>query len=326
VRKGAKFETVIENIKELIRQKKSLGKSHPSVGIVVVLMNINGRELTKIMNFVYQLGVNLLLIKGLNTTYFEPSKLRYAGNEFEEAFSLSEEFKSKGFDIQFSFPHKDNKPRCHWPWMAAFVTVNGDITPCCNCLDPMTLSFGNIFRQPFLEIWNNQRYRDFRTTLRKEIPPLCRSCPDYSFNYLREQSMISPVFDEHNEISCLEFTDANLIYKRGESITINLSDISRSIPSEPVDLWVAIRMPNSQHAFLVNNPSELLFSSSPQPFKKGLKRTEKTHQIFASMKISEESMKGEYVFYAIYHKEKTDLSDLQKNLRSNIAKQTVTLL
>jgi len=327
VRKGAKFETVIENVKELIRQRKSLGKSHPSVGIVVVLMNRNGRELTKIMNFVYQLGVNSLIIKGLNTAYFEPSKLQYTGDELEEAFSLREAFKSKGFDIQFSFPHKDNKQaRCHWPWMAAFVTVNGDITPCCNCPDPMTLSFGNLFQQPFLEIWNNQRYRDFRTALRKEIPPLCRSCPDYSFDYLHEQRLNSPVFDEHNEISCLKFTDANTSYKRGESITINLSEISQTVTEEAVDLWVAIRMPNGQHAFLVNNPSELLFSSPPQPFKKALKRTEKTHQILAAMKIPERIMKGEYVFYAIYQKEKAELSDLQKNLRSNIAKQTITVL
>lgn len=327
VRIGAKFESVIENVKELIRQRNSLGKSQPSVGIVVVLMNRNGRELTKIMNFVYQLGVDFLLIKGLNTAYFEPSKLQYAGDEFDDAFSLSEALKSKGFDIQFSFPHKDKKqPRCHWPWMATFVTVNGDITPCCNCPDPMTLSFGNLFEQRFLEIWNNQRYRDFRTRLRKEIPSLCSSCPDHSFDYLREQPMISPVFDEHNEISCLEFTDANTSYKPGESITINLSDISRSVPSEPVDLWVSIRLPNGQRFFLVNNPSEFLFSSAPEPFKNALKRTVKTHPIFASMKISENAMKGKYIFYAIYQKEKAPLSHFQKNLRSNIAKQTITLI
>ncbi len=168
VRKGAKFREVIENVKEFIRQRKSLGKSQPSVGVVVVLMNRNQQELAEIIDFVYHLGVDSVLIKGLNTAYLEqPGHLQYDTEEFEEFFSLREDFKSKGFDIQLSTPHNKKVRRCHWPWTSAFLTVNGDITPCCNCPDSARLSFGNLFQQPFLEIWNSREYRDFRSIFRK---------------------------------------------------------------------------------------------------------------------------------------------------------------
>ncbi len=76
---------------------------------------------------------------------------------------------------------------------------------------------------------------------------------------------------------------------------------------------------NLEWVFLVNN----MLSLQPQPFKNGLKREEKTHRIV--MQIPPSAMTGEYVFCAIYHKEKMALSTLPINFRSNIAKQTVIL-
>jgi radical SAM protein with 4Fe4S-binding SPASM domain len=323
VRKGAKFRKVIENVKGFIHKRKSLGKSQPSVGVVVVLMNRNKQELAEIIDFVYHLGVDSILIKGLNTAYLEqPGNLQYDGEEFEEVFSLREDFKSKGFDIQLSAPHKKKEERCHWPWTSVFLTVNGDITPCCNCPDSAKLSFGNIFQQPFLEIWNSRKYRDFRSTFRKEMPAICRSCPDYSFDYLaRERQINTTVFDVHNEISYLAFTEAKDFYKLGSTIRINLNDFSHSVLTEKVDLWIVIYQPNGEWVFLVNNN---MFSLQPQPFKNGLKREEKTHRIV--MQIPPSAMTGKYVLCAIYHKEKMAFSTLPINLRSNIAKQTVTLL
>ena len=278
IRKGAKFRKVIENVKGFIQQRKSLGKSQPSVAVVVVLMNRNQQELAEIINFVYHLGVDSVLIKGLNTAYLDqPGNLQYDGEAFDEVFSLREDFKSKGFDIQLFSPHKKKEQRCHWPWISAFLTVNGDITPCCNCPDPAKLSFGNIFQQPFLEIWNSREYRDFRSTFRKEMPAICRSCPDYSFDYLaRERQINSPVFDDHNEISHLAFTDVKAFYKLGSTITINLNDFSNEVPTEKVDLWIAIYQPNGQWVFLVNN----MLSLQQQPFRKGLKREEKKHLLY----------------------------------------------
>jgi MoaA/NifB/PqqE/SkfB family radical SAM enzyme len=55
----------------------------------------------------------------------------------------------------------------------AFVDPMGRLYPC------MTLEMGSVFEQPFLEVWNGERFRAFRRLIRKEKRlPLCHRCPD----------------------------------------------------------------------------------------------------------------------------------------------------
>ncbi len=54
----------------------------------------------------------------------------------------------------------------------AFVDPRGRLYPC------LTLDMGNVFEQPFEDVWNGRRFRTFRRLLRREERlPLCERCP-----------------------------------------------------------------------------------------------------------------------------------------------------
>ncbi len=59
------------------------------------------------------------------------------------------------------------------------MTWDGDIVPCCFDKDAKYV-MGNIHQQSFKDIWNGQKYHEFRAQLfqnRKEID-ICRNCTE----------------------------------------------------------------------------------------------------------------------------------------------------
>ena len=73
---------------------------------------------------------------------------------------------------------------CLRPWMTAYITANGNCLPC--CISPFathdyeSLLMGNLFQQPFEEIWNNERYRQWRAALMSRAPhKACAGCGVY---------------------------------------------------------------------------------------------------------------------------------------------------
>lgn len=64
--------------------------------------------------------------------------------------------------------------RCAMPWQTAMVIPDGGVIVRNRCYHVV---FGNIFEQPLMEIWNNERYRAFRAALRAEGAfPACSRC------------------------------------------------------------------------------------------------------------------------------------------------------
>lgn len=70
---------------------------------------------------------------------------------------------------------------CNRPWRSTYVTANGNVLPCCiapfSTRDYDGIILGNVFERPISEIWNGERYREFRQAHRSEAPPEpCRGC------------------------------------------------------------------------------------------------------------------------------------------------------
>ena len=64
--------------------------------------------------------------------------------------------------------------RCIAPWLITEIMPNGDVATCRDFSDYIT---GNIARDSILQLWNNERYKLFRTTLRDEgLFPICSRC------------------------------------------------------------------------------------------------------------------------------------------------------
>jgi MoaA/NifB/PqqE/SkfB family radical SAM enzyme len=70
---------------------------------------------------------------------------------------------------------------CRRPWSLVYVTVHGNVLPC--CIAPWItghyagIILGNLFRQSLAEIWWGQPYRGFRAAIQTGAPPEpCRGC------------------------------------------------------------------------------------------------------------------------------------------------------
>jgi len=70
---------------------------------------------------------------------------------------------------------------CTRPWTTAYITANGNALPCCFApfatTDYASLRLGNLFEQPFAQIWNDERYRQWRVDLLSDSPhQACAGC------------------------------------------------------------------------------------------------------------------------------------------------------
>ncbi len=70
---------------------------------------------------------------------------------------------------------------CRRPWSLVYVTVHGNVLPC--CIAPWItqhyagIILGNLFRQSLAEIWWGERYLTFREDIQTAAPPEpCRGC------------------------------------------------------------------------------------------------------------------------------------------------------
>ena len=70
----------------------------------------------------------------------------------------------------------DRRTRCAFPWIFAEISARGDVTVCHSFYD---LSLGNVYEQPFREIWRGERIKKVRNYLRKGIFPICTACCQY---------------------------------------------------------------------------------------------------------------------------------------------------
>lgn len=70
---------------------------------------------------------------------------------------------------------------CMRPWTTAYITANGNALPCCispfATSDYQSLQLGNVFQQPFDDLWNADRYRAWRERLLSDEPnAACAGC------------------------------------------------------------------------------------------------------------------------------------------------------
>jgi radical SAM protein with 4Fe4S-binding SPASM domain len=69
----------------------------------------------------------------------------------------------------------DRKSHCLYPWHYVIISRYGDVLPCGGWWEK---PYGNVFREPFEEVWNNGPYRVLRDQhVTGKLGPTCRTCP-----------------------------------------------------------------------------------------------------------------------------------------------------
>ena len=183
IRVGAKFETLIQSVKNCVNYRKKKGSSSPRILANFVMMEENIREMPQFVVLCAELEMDAVFFSyGCEG---QTGKFRTYSRElmeplFEEANKTAV---SRGLGIVLPPLTRQIPERCY-NMQHARILVSGEVRPCCGMLPGFDvhrkiLSFGNVKERPVIDIWNDPKYVDFRRRVVKgDFPEECTGC-DY---------------------------------------------------------------------------------------------------------------------------------------------------
>ena len=208
------FERIIRDVGELQRIKKHKNSPTPFVRLQFVLQADSINETVDMVDLAHKLRANSVYFQPLETllvpdrkdsltrgiTYDDLRKrLADAGDRATElnigtnAGLLVRSLHSYFRKYEPGIPNEPPRRVCLMPWFSLYVTVDGNVRPCCSFGEGETLVLGNIFEQDFSEIWNNEKYRAFRRqSIERNLQyTVCRNCtPNRLRDFVRLSSVL----------------------------------------------------------------------------------------------------------------------------------------
>lgn len=92
------------------------------------------------------------------------------------------------------------KDLCREPFYGFTVHVNGDVVPCDRDWGGENV-MGNVFEQGIMDIWNGEKFEEFRRQMKSpEKPAMCRKCDEGRLVNLRSQPHIQVNMFKGNEV------------------------------------------------------------------------------------------------------------------------------
>jgi len=178
LRKGGTLKRYKRCVTNLVEARAALESETPRIGVMTVLSKANYRQIPRMLAIAEELGVDTHIFTGLNAQPKpELEELVLGPAEFDWIKTLPP-YDGK-LEVVWAYTPWNRQERmdCYWPRHMTYVTVEGDVTPCCNYFDSRELTFGNVFRQSGAEIWNGEKYKEFRRRLMAgDLPERCKSC------------------------------------------------------------------------------------------------------------------------------------------------------
>jgi radical SAM protein with 4Fe4S-binding SPASM domain len=196
IRTGADFEDLTKNVQTLTSLVNSGSRKSLKVAAFVVAMRDNVQELPDLVSLVHRLGMKYLWVQDVQFQQLDADlarreeSLRILAEQNDREKDQIEGYLKKAvqlankYDLQIlTYGGKSvfdrlsvsrRRQKCSWPWTSAYVTWDGFVSPCCI---PSTYFCGNVFQEPFKEIWNNEKYHAFRRRLKSgRVPYQCINC------------------------------------------------------------------------------------------------------------------------------------------------------
>jgi radical SAM protein with 4Fe4S-binding SPASM domain len=170
---GGDLQKVIEGTKNILKWKKELKSKTPHVIFQFVVFRQNEHEVKEIKKLGKEIGVDEVKIKSAQIYDYENGNERIPAKEEFARYKKTEEGK-------YSSPLlSEGENGCWKMWNSCVITWDGKVVPCCFDKDAKH-QLGNLKEKTFKEIWMNDSYKKFRTSLlksRKEID-ICSNCSE----------------------------------------------------------------------------------------------------------------------------------------------------
>jgi MoaA/NifB/PqqE/SkfB family radical SAM enzyme len=192
------FAKVVGNLEAFATLRRERGARTPRVSLWFTALRDNIEEIPALVPLALRTGASAihlqrLVYNGLGLATAEQS-LYGRLQEREAALIRETEGAARATGLEFSAsgatapdvsltPTRDDRPwsACRRPWTLVYVTVHGNVLPC--CIAPWITThydgivLGNLFEQSLEEVWWGGRYLEFRDALQTEAPPEpCRGC------------------------------------------------------------------------------------------------------------------------------------------------------
>lgn len=192
------FARVVDNLEAFAALRRERGASRPRVSLWFTALRDNLEEIPGLVPLAVRAdasGIHLqrLVYNGLGLAVAEQSLYgRLRAREAEvireterAAHAAGLEFSASGAtapEVSLT-PPSARAPwsACRRPWTLVYVTVHGNVLPC--CIAPWItghyegIILGNLFERSLEEIWWGERYLGFREAIQTETPPeCCRGC------------------------------------------------------------------------------------------------------------------------------------------------------
>ncbi len=155
------LDNVMANLKIMLDTKKRMNSKYPLITWKFLTFDHNIHEVEAARKMAMELGVD-----AFETFTANPHLM----DIYDEAQGYKEQPEKL----------KSLNPICNSLWSSVYVNSDGSILPCSLAFREYE-KFGNLFDNPFKEIWNNDKFvgarKMFSTTLNEnEIPLPCRAC------------------------------------------------------------------------------------------------------------------------------------------------------
>lgn len=185
-RRNGDIEKCFDNMRTLQDTKKKYGAHYPIITWKFIVMKTNEHEMHLAPKMAKEIGCDKLQFApfGVGWMMFEQKRPEYWLPYFEKFVPTDKRYLDVDYaalmrgevkrrvlpDYSHCFLVNITKPIIRW---------NGDVAPCCACLEPHANTMGNVFKQgSYKEIWESEKYRRFRrqAVISCKVMMPCKQC------------------------------------------------------------------------------------------------------------------------------------------------------
>jgi len=170
-RVGGDFDRVVKGIELVTAAKRRLKASTPQIHLQFILMKQNEDQVDAARQMARDFGVDRLSLKTAQVYTEEDARTFLPTDESMSRYDYGKEgVRTKG----------KIKNSCRHLWFSTVVNWDGAVSPCCFDKD-VHYGLGDTRKgHTFDEIWEGERYADFRNAILKDRAsvPICNNCSE----------------------------------------------------------------------------------------------------------------------------------------------------
>jgi radical SAM protein with 4Fe4S-binding SPASM domain len=170
----------LDNLAATVEEKRKHPQSKTKIIAGFIVMKHNEHEVADFLKFAREIGVDGANVDSPCVRTIEQGKQFLPQNDKYWLYDR------KAFDKGILRPSPVLHNHCEWLYYSTTIQWNGDVVPCCRDAQGDYI-MGNIFGQDFYEIWNGEKFREFRRKVNTDQAnlELCRLCSGYGIPLLQ---------------------------------------------------------------------------------------------------------------------------------------------